>query len=133
MAGPTLLRLNSLIFACFLLDKYTQLESIQANLVSLLLRGSNQNRGSSRGRSSNRGGRNTNNGRGNQVRGGNRLVFQLCGKHGHSVHKCYHRFDVHFTGEPPAGTDNNTPPPAQAKCLSDRGQSCGAQLEPLVP
>jgi hypothetical protein len=50
--------------------------------------GNNRGRGNGRGRSN--GGR--------QGGNGERVTCQLCGKDGHTVLKCYKRFDVSFTG-----------------------------------
>ncbi|KAM6557106.1 hypothetical protein CsatB_004125 [Cannabis sativa] len=62
--------------------------------------GSQTNReyhGSNRGRRGNyRGGHGGNN--------SNRTICQLCGRSGHTVIKCFHRFDINFTGSQPTST-----------------------------
>ncbi|KAM6550257.1 hypothetical protein CsatB_000065 [Cannabis sativa] len=65
----------------------------------------NNNRGShsygGRGyRGSSRGGRAGNTNYGGRGRGSNRPICQLCGRTGHTVVKCFHRFDINFTGPP---------------------------------
>uniref|UniRef100_A0A803PXS9 Integrase catalytic domain-containing protein n=1 Tax=Cannabis sativa TaxID=3483 RepID=A0A803PXS9_CANSA len=60
------------------------------------------NRGGGRSNSTNRGGR------------GNRPSCQLCGRVGQTTQKCYHRFDITFTGPqaPGASTSNSDNPQA---------------------
>ncbi|KAJ9705770.1 hypothetical protein PVL29_003733 [Vitis rotundifolia] len=38
---------------------------------------------------------------------GNRPQCQLCGKIGHTVQKCYYRFDISFTGNDPSSSSSN--------------------------
>uniref|UniRef100_A0A803QPL8 Polyprotein n=1 Tax=Cannabis sativa TaxID=3483 RepID=A0A803QPL8_CANSA len=79
------------------------LSNVQANLANFSQ--NNSYRGGYNGRdqrSNNRGGRGYLSNWGGR---GNRPVCQLCGKACHSAHKCYHRFDISFTG--PASSKNS--------------------------
>ena len=88
------------------------IDSIQANFANLSMRGAP--RGSSRGNrgGGSRGSRNNGSGQRSQGRGP-RVVCQLCGRTGHLVQKCFHRFDVNFAGlsAPPAP---NAPSPTES-------------------
>ena len=75
------------------------LDSIQAHLANVSLRGSGRSSGrGSRGGPPSRGGRSQNNG---CNPGRSRLVCQVCGKHGHSSIKCHHRYASAYTVDPP--------------------------------
>lgn len=82
----------------------------QANVANTSSRGNGRSSGRS-GRGSYRGGRSNNGGRSSGR--GNHLTCQLCGRNGHTVHKCYHRFDVHFFGTL-AQPDSNPNPPTDS-------------------
>ena len=104
------------------------LDNVQANFANMSFRGNynnNNNRGGGRGNrgNSNRGGRNNNSNSG-RGRGNSKLVCQLCGRTGHTVHKCFHRFDVHFSGtyNPPSPTPSPNADSSQAN-LSEMNQS----------
>lgn len=90
----------------------TNLDTIQANVGNLSIQ--SNSRGNSRGSKPymNREGRSRLLGR---VYGrGNRVVRQLCGRMGHTVQRCYQRFDIHYEGPgAPDDTNNasNTPNP----------------------
>ena len=87
------------------------LELAQANFAGMSLRG-NQRPPSRGGRSGNRGGRGSTGGRGNR---NNRPTCQLCGRIGHVVQKCYHRFDIHFNGPAPSASTSSSPNSDQAQ------------------
>ena len=87
------------------------LELAQANFAGMSLRG-NQRPPSRGGRSGNRGGRGSTGGRGNR---NNRPTCQLCGRIGHVVQKCYHRFDKHFNGPAPSASTSSSPNSDQAQ------------------
>lgn len=54
----------------------------------------------------------------------NKITCQLCGKNGHTVHRCYHRFDSSFSefnnsaanSRQPSGLNNNSSPTFQVAC-----------------
>lgn len=78
----------------------------QANFAGTSSRGNGGSAGRSN-RGSNRGGR-SNNGCRTQGRGNSKLLCQLCGRTGHTVHKCFHRFDVHYFGTLAQPESNST-------------------------
>uniref|UniRef100_A0A803Q3J9 Integrase catalytic domain-containing protein n=1 Tax=Cannabis sativa TaxID=3483 RepID=A0A803Q3J9_CANSA len=81
------------------------LQNVQANLANLSL--NNGNRGGRGYRGAYRGGRGQSTNRGGR---GNRPTCQLCGRPGHTVQKCYHRFDITFTGtQTNTGSNSNSP------------------------
>uniref|UniRef100_A0A803NGE1 Retrovirus-related Pol polyprotein from transposon TNT 1-94 n=1 Tax=Cannabis sativa TaxID=3483 RepID=A0A803NGE1_CANSA len=85
------------------------LHNVQANIANTntsSTRGSFSNRGS---RGGYRGGRSYNSNRGGR---GNRPVCQLCGRAGHIATKCYHRFDITFTGAASTSSNNGENPQA---------------------
>ena len=83
----------------------SSVDQAQANFANLSLRGSNPNRGAPRGsRGSQRSGRSYSGGRSSNR--GSRPVCQLCNSVGHTVHRCYHRFDIHFTA--PSSIQDNS-------------------------
>lgn len=69
-----------------------------ANAVSRGGRGGG-GRGGGRNGNANRGGRGGGRGDGGSFNNNNRPTCQLCGKIGHTVHKCWKRFDASFTRE----------------------------------
>ena len=92
------------------------IDSVQANLANLNMQ--NNNRGQWRGsRPYNRGGKSRSNGR--SAGRGNRVTCQLCGKPGHSVLKCYHRFDISFQGPPPDESPPSNNPQSPQAYMSD--------------
>ena len=47
--------------------------------------------------------------------GPSKLSCQICGKQGHSALKCYHRFDISFSGNSSHSSGNPVEPPAQSQ------------------
>uniref|UniRef100_A0A803Q8Y1 CCHC-type domain-containing protein n=1 Tax=Cannabis sativa TaxID=3483 RepID=A0A803Q8Y1_CANSA len=81
------------------------LSNVQANLANMST--SNNNGGGYNGRGqrfNNRGGRGYSSNRGGR---GNRPICQLCGKAGHTAQKCYHRFDITYTGPTSSSNSSN--------------------------
>jgi histone deacetylase 1/2 len=74
--------------------------NFSANLASHGNRGGNNSRGGRNGGGRGRGGFGRGHGNGRPGGNGDRPVCQLCGKEGHTVIKCYKRFDHSFTGAP---------------------------------
>jgi histone deacetylase 1/2 len=74
--------------------------NFSANLASRGNRGGNNSHGGRNGGGRGRGGFGRGHGNGRPGGNGDRPVCQLCGKEGHTVIKCYKRFDHSFTGVP---------------------------------
>ena len=73
-------------------------------------RGQNSSGNGGRGQFFNgRGGQgNSNRGRGGKVREGNKIICQICGRIGHAVAGCYHRFDITFQGNQQSNGSNGS-------------------------